>query len=77
MSYAQYHNLGQVLPLTYDETVLTRWGIDLSVAAPVISITATPARDRKFTSLYSNLTWFTSINCDIVSFESTESCNLC
>lgn len=55
VSYAQYHNLGQVLPLTYDETVLTRWGIDLSVAAPVISITATPARDRKCNSLSSHL----------------------
>lgn len=51
VSYAQYLTLGDVLPLTYDPTVLTRWGVDLTIAAPVISITATPAVQREYSAL--------------------------
>lgn len=43
VGYAEYRTLGSVLPLTYDQTVLTRWGVDLALAAPIVTITATPA----------------------------------
>lgn len=43
VAYAQYNGLGQVLPLVYDQTVLTRWGVGLAANAPTITVTASPA----------------------------------
>lgn len=43
VGYAEYHSVGAVLPLRYDETVLTRWGVDIMVGSPVITVTATRA----------------------------------
>lgn len=43
IGYAQYLSAGAVLPLRYDETVLTRWGVEIMVGSPVFSVTATLA----------------------------------
>lgn len=43
VSYAEYSSIGAVLPLQYDETVLTRWGVDIMVGSPVITVTAARA----------------------------------
>lgn len=38
IGYAQYKNIGSLLPLRYDETVSKRYGVDLIVGSPVISV---------------------------------------
>ncbi|KAG8227385.1 hypothetical protein J437_LFUL000393, partial [Ladona fulva] len=36
--YAEYRSAGDLLPLRFDPTVSRRWGVDLRVASPVISV---------------------------------------
>jgi cadherin EGF LAG seven-pass G-type receptor 1 len=38
LSYAQYRTAGSLLPERYDETVSRRWGIELRVGSPIISL---------------------------------------
>ena len=38
VGYAQYKNIGSLIPLRYDETVSKRYGVDLIVGSPVISV---------------------------------------
>lgn len=38
VGYAQYKNIGSLLPLRYDETVSKRYGVDLIVGSPIISV---------------------------------------
>ncbi|PNF37514.1 hypothetical protein B7P43_G13808, partial [Cryptotermes secundus] len=38
ISYAQYRTAGSLLPARYDETVSRRWGIELHVGSPIISL---------------------------------------
>lgn len=38
VGYAQYKNIGSLIPLRYDETVSKRYGVDLTVGSPVISV---------------------------------------
>jgi cadherin EGF LAG seven-pass G-type receptor 1 len=38
LSYAQYRTAGSLLPERYDETVSRRWGVELRVGSPVISL---------------------------------------
>ncbi|RZF37236.1 hypothetical protein LSTR_LSTR006562 [Laodelphax striatellus] len=40
IGYAQYKTLGKVLPMRYDMTVVSRWGVDLIVASPVFTLVA-------------------------------------
>ncbi|XP_052128982.1 protocadherin-like wing polarity protein stan isoform X1 [Frankliniella occidentalis] len=47
LSYVQYRTLGPLLPDRYDETVLRRWGVDLRVGSPVVSLAAyVPGSDK-------------------------------
>jgi cadherin EGF LAG seven-pass G-type receptor 1 len=38
VSYAQYRTAGSLLPARYDETVSRRWGVELRVGSPIISL---------------------------------------
>nr|CAD7570225.1 unnamed protein product [Timema californicum] len=38
LSYAQYRTAGLLLPQRYDETVKRRWGVDLRVGSPLVSL---------------------------------------
>nr|CAD7592898.1 unnamed protein product [Timema genevievae] len=38
LSYAQYRMAGLLLPQRYDETVKRRWGVDLRVGSPLVSL---------------------------------------
>jgi cadherin EGF LAG seven-pass G-type receptor 1 len=38
LSYAQYRTAGSLLPERYDETVSRRWGVELRVGSPLISL---------------------------------------
>ncbi|KAK7789529.1 hypothetical protein R5R35_000833 [Gryllus longicercus] len=38
LGYAQYRDAGSLFPARYDETVQRRWGIELHVGSPVISL---------------------------------------
>lgn len=38
VGYAQYKNLGSLMPVRYDDTVSKRYGIDLIIGSPVISV---------------------------------------
>ncbi|XP_054089368.1 protocadherin-like wing polarity protein stan isoform X2 [Zeugodacus cucurbitae] len=38
ISYAQYKDVGQLLPDMYDETITRRWGVDIEVASPILSL---------------------------------------
>jgi hypothetical protein len=38
VSYAQYRTAGSLLPARYDETVSRRWGVELHVGSPIISL---------------------------------------
>jgi cadherin EGF LAG seven-pass G-type receptor 1 len=38
ISYAQYRAAGSLLPARYDETVSRRWGVELHVGSPIISL---------------------------------------
>jgi cadherin EGF LAG seven-pass G-type receptor 1 len=38
LSYAQYRTAGSLLPERYDETVSRRWGVELHVGSPIISL---------------------------------------
>lgn len=47
LSYVQYRTLGPLLPDQYDDTVLRRWGVDLRVGSPVVSLAAyVPGSDK-------------------------------
>lgn len=38
VSYAQYKDVGSILGESYDETVTRRWGVDIQIATPVLSL---------------------------------------
>ncbi|CAH1153853.1 unnamed protein product [Phaedon cochleariae] len=38
ISYAQYKQAGQLLPRSYDESVVRRWGVEVTVGSPLISL---------------------------------------
>ncbi|KAJ4450280.1 hypothetical protein ANN_01700 [Periplaneta americana] len=38
LSYAQYRSAGSLLPERYDETVGRRWGVELRVGSPIVSL---------------------------------------
>uniref|UniRef100_A0A1I8NR21 Protocadherin-like wing polarity protein stan n=1 Tax=Stomoxys calcitrans TaxID=35570 RepID=A0A1I8NR21_STOCA len=38
VSYAQYKDVGQLLPDMFDETITRRWGVDIEVASPILSL---------------------------------------
>ncbi|KAL1494818.1 hypothetical protein ABEB36_010350 [Hypothenemus hampei] len=38
ISYIQYKEAGNLLPKRYDESVLRRWGVDITLGSPLISI---------------------------------------
>lgn len=38
ISYAQYKDAGALFPQSFDETVSRRWGVDIQVATPVITL---------------------------------------
>lgn len=38
VSYAQYRDVGAILREAYDETVTRRWGVDIQIATPVLSL---------------------------------------
>ena len=38
LSYAQYKQAGSLLPNRYDETVSRRWGVELQVGSPIMSL---------------------------------------
>lgn len=48
LSYVQYRTLGPLLPDHYDDTVSRRWGVDLRVGSPVVSLAAyVPGSDKE------------------------------
>lgn len=38
VSYAQYKQAGSLLPRTYDDSVVRRWGVDITIGSPLISV---------------------------------------
>nr|XP_023025805.1 protocadherin-like wing polarity protein stan [Leptinotarsa decemlineata] len=38
VSYAQYKEAGMLLPKSYDDSVVRRWGIDITIGSPLISV---------------------------------------
>lgn len=38
ITYAQYKEAGALLPKKYDESVVRRWGVDITIGSPVISV---------------------------------------
>lgn len=38
VSYAQYKEAGSLLPDKYDESVMRRWGVDITIGSPLISV---------------------------------------
>lgn len=38
LSYAQYKQTGSLLPENYDESVVRRWGVDIIIGSPLISV---------------------------------------
>ncbi|KAG5887440.1 hypothetical protein JTB14_003292 [Gonioctena quinquepunctata] len=38
VSYAQYRQAGMLLPRAYDDSVVRRWGVDITVGSPLISV---------------------------------------
>ncbi|XP_037887303.1 protocadherin-like wing polarity protein stan isoform X2 [Glossina fuscipes] len=38
VSYAQYKDVGQLLPDMFDDTITRRWGVDIEVASPILSL---------------------------------------
>lgn len=38
VSYAQYREIGDLFPTRYDESVIRRWGIDIMLGSPILSI---------------------------------------
>ncbi|XP_062135457.1 protocadherin-like wing polarity protein stan isoform X1 [Drosophila sulfurigaster albostrigata] len=38
VAYAQYKDVGQLLPDLYDETITRRWGVDVELATPILSL---------------------------------------
>lgn len=38
ISYAQYKQAGILLPKVYDDSVIRRWGVDVTIGSPLISI---------------------------------------
>ncbi|XP_050305133.1 protocadherin-like wing polarity protein stan isoform X2 [Anthonomus grandis grandis] len=38
VSYIQYRQAGNLLPKRYDESVLRRWGVDITIGSPLMSI---------------------------------------
>ncbi|VEN51222.1 unnamed protein product, partial [Callosobruchus maculatus] len=39
LSYAEYRRVGALFPAAYDDSVARRWGVDITVASPLISVT--------------------------------------
>lgn len=49
LSYTHYRTAGSLLPERYDETVSRRWGIELRVGSPVISLAVlVPVEEGEF-----------------------------
>ncbi|XP_055380293.1 protocadherin-like wing polarity protein stan [Condylostylus longicornis] len=38
VSYAQYKDVGQLFPEAFDDTVTRRWGVDIQIASPILSL---------------------------------------
>lgn len=38
ITYTQYKEAGSLIPKTYDESVVRRWGIDITIGSPLISV---------------------------------------
>ncbi|XP_055850573.1 protocadherin-like wing polarity protein stan isoform X3 [Episyrphus balteatus] len=38
VSYAQYKDVGELFPEMFDETITRRWGVDIQVATPILSL---------------------------------------
>lgn len=38
VSYAEYRQAGTLLPSVYDESVMRRWGVDITIGSPIISV---------------------------------------
>ncbi|KAJ8975858.1 hypothetical protein NQ317_015895 [Molorchus minor] len=38
VSYAQYRQAGYLFPQTYDDSVIRRWGVDIIIGSPLISV---------------------------------------
>lgn len=38
ISYAQYKDVGSLFPNNYDDTITRRWGVDIQIASPVITL---------------------------------------
>ncbi|KAJ9579827.1 hypothetical protein L9F63_004533, partial [Diploptera punctata] len=48
LSYTQYKEVGSLLPNRYDETISRRWGVELRVGSPVVSLAIlVPVEDDK------------------------------
>ncbi|XP_001961249.3 protocadherin-like wing polarity protein stan isoform X3 [Drosophila ananassae] len=48
VAYAQYKDVGQLLPDLYDDTITRRWGVDVELATPILSLQIlVPSRDRE------------------------------
>ncbi|CRK90013.1 CLUMA_CG003735, isoform A [Clunio marinus] len=39
VGYTQYKDIGKLFPLTFDDTVTRRWGVDVEIATTVLSLT--------------------------------------
>lgn len=38
LSYAEYKQAGQLLPHAFDDSVVRRWGVDITIGSPLISV---------------------------------------
>lgn len=38
VGYAHFKNLGSMMPMRYDETVATRYGVNLMVGSPLMTV---------------------------------------
>lgn len=51
VSYAQYKDVGSIFPASYDDTVTRRYGVDIRIASPVLSLAIlvpTNSGDKEF-----------------------------
>ncbi|KAG7212572.1 hypothetical protein KM043_012871 [Ampulex compressa] len=51
LSYVQYRELGAILPQRFDDSVAVRWGVEVAVGSPVITVSVLVPADNGYESL--------------------------
>ncbi|XP_024946918.1 protocadherin-like wing polarity protein stan isoform X2 [Cephus cinctus] len=51
LSYVQYKELGSLLPKRYDDSVAMRWGVEIAVGSPVVTVSVLVPSENGYESL--------------------------